>query len=356
MAAHQKALLIPSKGAHFTLGTRLIPKPGPGQVLVKIESAAVNPVDWYIEQFGFFIDGYPFVAGSDAAGTVEELGEGAAASGLQKGDRVLFQSLFSADRGTFQQYVLADATRAAKIPKNLSFDEASTVPLCLATAALGLYGPIGTRGGAALTPPWAPGGLGKYKNQPALVVGGSGSVGQFAIQLLKLSGFSPIIATASARNCDYVKAAGATHVIDYHTTPYAFLPDAVKAITSAPVPIAYDAISSEDSQKAAWALLAPRGSLVITVVPSAAVGKPGEEAEDGKRVAHVFGNVNAPENAAFGDALYAVLTGLLERGDIKPNKVELLEGGLAGLAKGTERAGKGEVSAVKLVVHPQETC
>ncbi|TFY66453.1 hypothetical protein EVG20_g4638 [Dentipellis fragilis] len=353
MAAQQKALLLLSKGAPFTLGTRAIPKPGPGQVLVKIESAAVNPVDYYVEQAGFFVDAYPFVAGSDAAGTVDVLGEGV--TGLQKGDRVLFQSVFTADRGTFQQYALADATRAAKLPKSLSFDEASTVPLGLATAALGIYGPIGPRGGAALTSPWAPGGLGKYKDQPALVVGGSSSVGQFAIQLLKLSGFNSIISTASAKNVDYVKAAGATHVIDYHTTPYPSLPAAVAGITSLPVPLVYDAISSEDSQKAAWAILAPRGNLVVTLQPSAAVGKPGEEGEDGKRVAHVFGNVNAPVNTAFGDGLYAALTGLLESGELKPNKVELLAGGLASLAKGTERVGKREVSAAKLVAHPQET-
>ncbi|KAA1476198.1 GroES-like protein [Dentipellis sp. KUC8613] len=353
MATEQKALILSSKGAPFTVGPRPIPKPGPGQVVVKVEAAAVNPVDYYIEQAGYFVDGYPFVAGSDAAGTVYELGEGVTI--LQKGDRVLFQSLFTADRGTFQQYVLADATRAAKVPSNLSFDEAATVPLGLATAALGLYAPIGARGGAALTPPWTAGGLGKYKDQPALVVGGSSSVGQFAIQLLKLSGFSPIISTASAKNTDYVKSAGATHVIDYHTTPYASLPAAVKDITSAPVPIVYDAISSEDSQKAAWALLAPRGSLVVTLQPSAAVGKPGEEAEEGRRVAHVFGNVNAPVNTAFGDVLYAALTGLLESGGLKPNKVELLQGGLAGLAKGVERVGKREVSGEKLVARPQET-
>ncbi|KAA1477140.1 GroES-like protein [Dentipellis sp. KUC8613] len=349
--SQQKALLIPSKGTPFTLGTRAVPNPGPGQVLIKIESAAINPCDYYIEQYGILLDGYPGIAGNDGAGTVEALGEGVTT--LQKGDRVLFQCWYTIDRGTFQQYALADAPRVAKIPKNISFDEASTIPSCVITAAIGLYAPVGARGGAALTPPWAPGGLGKYKAQPALVIGGSSSVGQFALQCLKLSGFSPIITTASAKNTEYVKAAGATHIIDYHTTPYSALSTAVAGITTQPVPVIYDAISSEDSQKASWALLAPHGKLVVTLQP--VVGKPGEEAEDGKRLVHVFGNVNDPDNVQFGNELFSALTGLLESGAIKPNKVELVEGGLAGLPKAVERVGKRDVSAVKLVARPQQT-
>ncbi|TFY66456.1 hypothetical protein EVG20_g4637 [Dentipellis fragilis] len=330
MAPLQRALLLPSRGAPFTLGTRPIPKPDPGQVLVKIESTALNPLDHYMQQFGVLFDSFPGVAGSDAAGTVEELGKGV--TSLQKGDRVVFQSLFTADRGTFQQYALADATRTAKLPKNISFDDASTLPLGLASAAVGLYASFSARGGAGLTPRGPQADWESTRTSPRSSSAGPAPSGN---SLLKLSGFDPIISTASAKNFDYVKAAGATHVIDYHTTPYSSLASAVKRITRKPVPLVYDAISTEDSQEAAWALLAPGGNLVLTL--QSYVGRLGQVLEDGKRVMHVFGNVNVPMHAAFGDELYAAIPGLLENGGLKPNKVELLKGGLAGVAEGAER-------------------
>ncbi|TFY66367.1 hypothetical protein EVG20_g4723 [Dentipellis fragilis] len=373
----QKALLVVSKGANFVLATRPVPKPGPRQVLIKVESVALNPLDWAVTTRGLLMKSFPSVGGSDGAGTIEGLGEGA--TGVQKGDRVLFQCLdYTSDRGAFQQYAIADAHRISKIPSNLSFDEAATVPLGLATAAVGLYAPKAPMGGAALTPPWVEGGKDKYKDQPALVTGGSSSVGQFgevtcslmshkapthiqslnspAIQLLKLSGFNPIISTSSARNFDYVRVAGATHVIDYHTTPYASLRAAVEKITSAPIPVIYDAISSEDSQRACWDILAPNGAIVVTTgMRQPVVGKPGEDAEDGKHLARVYGSVDIVKDVEFGNQLHASLTGLLESGALKPNKVEILSNGLAGVLDGVARFGRGEVSGVKLVAHVDAT-
>ncbi|TFY84007.1 hypothetical protein EWM64_g14 [Hericium alpestre] len=349
-SASQKALLIPSKGANFEIGTRAIPKPGHGQVLVKVHAAALNPVDKYIQKAGVFVDEFPAVAGNDGAGTIEELGEGV--TGVQKGDRVLLQGLWVPDRGTFQQYVLGDAVRVAKIPSKYSFDEAATVPLTFATAAIGLYGKKGAaRGGAGLARPWTASGRDKYKGNAALIVGGSSSVGRYAIQLAKLSGFGPIITTASSRNAEYAKSAGATHVIDYHTTSYADLPAAVAKIAPS-VPLVYDAIASPEAQEASWKILAPKGSLITTLEPS--VGKLGEEAEDGKTVHFVFGSSNSPENYYISNDFYDHLTSLLDTGAIKPNRFEKLPGGLAAIPAGVERLGQGKVSGVKLVANPQE--
>lgn len=74
-----------------------------------------------------------------------------------------------------------------KIPPNLTYEQAATIPLCYATAAIGLYKPKASLvlpngfdvGGAGLTPPWAEGGIGKYKGNAAVVFRGSSSVGQF---------------------------------------------------------------------------------------------------------------------------------------------------------------------------------
>ncbi|KZV65095.1 GroES-like protein [Peniophora sp. CONT] len=355
----QKALILHSKDAgKFELGTRPIPSPGPGEVLIKVYSAALNPVDEYIQSIGYIVEhyGFPAVPGSDGAGTIEAIGEGV--TGFEKGDRVLFPCWWIADRGTLQQYALSDAARTAKIPSNISFDEASTVPLGLGTAAMGLYGDIkegfeGLGGGIGLVAPWTDAGKGKYTGKPILILGGSTSVGQYATQLAKLSGFSPIIVTASQRNAEYCKAAGATHVIDYRETPYSQLPEAVAKITTQPIEVVYDSVTREDSVPAGLRALASGGSLVVVLPQNAA--KPGSRDADNKLVVFCYGNVNAETNQALGAILYSKLTALLEDGSIKPNAVEVLPGGLAGAFDGLKRLASWSVSASKLVVHPQDT-
>jgi NADPH:quinone reductase-like Zn-dependent oxidoreductase len=140
-----------------------------------------------------------------------------------------------------------------------------------------------------------------------------------AIQLLAASGFSPIITTASKHNEAYCKAAGATHVIDYRDVPYSDLPAAVRKITSEPVSYIYDAISTPDSQKACWEILAANGRLTVVLYP--VVGKAWEVGEDGKGLAFVFGSANGSANFEFGKKMFAGLSRLLESGEIKVGPV-----------------------------------
>lgn len=82
----QKALICSATGEPFEIKERPVPKPGHGQVLVKIIATALNPVDELIRAKGIVVSTYPAVCGSDAAGTVEALGEGV--DTLRIGDRV----------------------------------------------------------------------------------------------------------------------------------------------------------------------------------------------------------------------------------------------------------------------------
>ena len=82
----QKALYLTSKQGPFEVSAAPIPKPGPGEVLYKVQAAALNPVDWKIAAFGFLVEKFPAVLGGDGAGIVEEVGEGV--TNLKKGDRV----------------------------------------------------------------------------------------------------------------------------------------------------------------------------------------------------------------------------------------------------------------------------
>jgi NADPH:quinone reductase-like Zn-dependent oxidoreductase len=131
MATQQKALLVPAKFADFVVGSKSIPKSGPGELLVKIRSTSLNPIDWKIHKRGFFVEEFPAVLGSDLAGDVEEVGEGVTT--FVKGDRVcvafyLLQQLrinntecsfaqgqYKPDWATFQQYTKTNAATTSKV-------------------------------------------------------------------------------------------------------------------------------------------------------------------------------------------------------------------------------------------------
>lgn len=88
----QKALLLTKKQGSFELGTRPVPQPGKGQILVKVKSAALNPAELWIQKFGIVIQDaqYPVVLGLDFAGDVVEVGEGV--DGFKPGDRMYVES------------------------------------------------------------------------------------------------------------------------------------------------------------------------------------------------------------------------------------------------------------------------
>lgn len=86
MTSEQKVLFLESKQGQWAVRTSSRYTPGSGEVLVKVAATALNPVDWKIQAFGAIIEQFPAILGSDASGTIEELGEGV--TGFAKGDRV----------------------------------------------------------------------------------------------------------------------------------------------------------------------------------------------------------------------------------------------------------------------------
>ncbi|KAG6842957.1 hypothetical protein H0H87_008972 [Tephrocybe sp. NHM501043] len=249
------------------------------------------------------------------------------------------------DSAGFQQYALSNAVDTGKISENVSFDEAATLPVGIATALVGYYSP--QPHGAGLVAPFDPSTQGKYTGKPLLILGGATSVGQFAIQLGKLSGFSPIITTASIKHEVYLKSLGATHVLDRRLST-ASLDAEIRKITSSPIGIVYDTVSLHDTQATGYSILADGGSLILTLDPKV-------DAVEGKNIVHVYGSLAKPFSKELGAKFHSVLPQLLKTGELKPNKVEVLPGGLAGIVDGLERLENDQVSGVKLVVRPQET-
>jgi len=159
----------------------------------------------------------------------------------------------------------------------LSFDRASTIPLALATAAIGLTHlytdnirldkaadlPGGQPGFSYESSDtkafWENGAEGSQNRQPLLVFGGASAVGQFVIQIASFLGFSPIITTTSSHNTNLLKGFGAMHVVDR----YGDVVSSIKEIMqSTPLTMIYDAVHVPITQ-AEIDLLSPGGKLLI---------------------------------------------------------------------------------------------
>ncbi|KAG6372052.1 chaperonin 10-like protein [Boletus reticuloceps] len=210
-------------------------------------------MDVNIQKSGFFeIKGYPVILGEEGAGVVLKVSDGV--RNLARGDNVfvpsicltrgvryacaehvhlrrLFQATFGNKYGSFQEHCLVLAEIAAKIPPNLSYEEAASILIAFAPFAVATYAQRPQ--GIGLTPPFEEGGRDKYAGRPIVIFGGAASVGQQAIQLAKLSGFSPIITTASLHNEDLLLSLGATHILD-RKLPNAALIKRVRELVVAP--------------------------------------------------------------------------------------------------------------------------
>jgi NADPH:quinone reductase-like Zn-dependent oxidoreductase len=174
-----------------------LPEPGPGEVLIRVAAAGVNPADWALRggRLRPFVRlELPFVSGSDVAGVVEEAGEGV--TKFVPGEAVYAMTLTTTG-GAYAEYVTVAADSVAHVPSGLSLGEAAAVPLAALTALQAL------RDKAELA-------TGKH----VLINGASGGVGTFAVQISKAMG-ARVTATCSGRNVELVSGLGADKIIDY---------------------------------------------------------------------------------------------------------------------------------------------
>jgi len=175
------------------------PEPGPGQVLVKVAAAAVNPIDTYIRSGAVALPiEFPYIVGCDLAGTVASTGAGA--SRFTTGDRVWGsnQSLFGR-QGTFAEYVAVDEEWLYPTPDSMSDKTAAAGALVGITAHLGLFLHAGLQSG-----------------ETVFVNGGTGGVGTAVIQLAKSVGASVIATVGSAEKQVLCEQLGADLVVNYH--------------------------------------------------------------------------------------------------------------------------------------------
>jgi NADPH:quinone reductase-like Zn-dependent oxidoreductase len=176
------------------------PTPGPGEVLVRVAASGVGPWDGWIRSHTTAVKvPLPLTLGSDLSGFIEEIGPDV--SEFKKGDEVY--GVTNADFiGANAEYAIASAAMMAPKPRSLDHVRAASVPVVAVTAWQMLFEYGKARAG-----------------QTALVHGGAGNVGAYAVQLASLSNLN-VFATASALDASYVRSLGATRVIDYKTTRF----------------------------------------------------------------------------------------------------------------------------------------
>ncbi len=179
------------------------PEPLPTEVLVRVVSAGINPVDAKTRAGGGMagvLGEPPFVLGWDVSGVVEEVGFGVHT--LQPGDEVYGMPWFPRQAGGFSEYVTAPSRHFARKPTTVDHDAAAAVPLAALTAWQSLHDAVHVAAG-----------------QRVLIHAAAGGVGHFAVQLAKAAG-AYVTGTASAAKHDWLRKIGVDEVIDYRSTRF----------------------------------------------------------------------------------------------------------------------------------------
>ncbi len=197
--------MINALGGPETLELADVPAPVrvSSEILVKVVSAGINPVDAKTRSgkgAAAAIEQFPVILGNDFSGVVVE----SAYEGhpLKPGDPVYGMTLVPRFGGTYAEYITVPATAVARKPPALSHVEAAAVPL----AALTAWGAVVEVAKA-------------HEGQRMLIHAGSGGVGHFAVQFASFFG-AHVIATGSTRNLGWLRELGASEVVDYTTTRF----------------------------------------------------------------------------------------------------------------------------------------
>lgn len=347
-----KAGVVPEPGAQHSIAERSLPPLSAGEVAIKITATAINPVDWKIRDYKVFIKDYPAVLGSDAAGTIAAVGPDV--TGFAEGDRVFFQGIIgNYDASTFQQYCKMPAALVGKTPAAVSDDQAAGVSLASVAVLTAFYD---RQTGHGLAAPWEAGGERAGAGKAAVVLGGSSSVGQYAVQLAKLSGFGRVVTSSSARHAGFLRSLGADVVLDRATQNTA--EDFRAAVGDLPLEFVFDAISEKDTQALGVEVLAAtktEGSHVITVQGVNAEAKAlGGKKEPKVDVKQILGLGSRPDLRYLSEPLMKHLggeDGYMAKGRFVPNRPLVVSGGLGALEDALAKNKKG-VSGEKVVIRP----
>jgi NADPH:quinone reductase-like Zn-dependent oxidoreductase len=283
MSSTMRAVSHQGDGINVKVEQKPIPEPKSGEILVKVRAigqsacrpadvrrssdATADPTDYKHAQL-FSKKGARM--GCDMAGEVAKLGPDVPAGALKEGDRVsgFVRGGMSETTGVFAEYATLPYDNVWQLPGNITFEEAATTPIPLSTAVQGLY--LRLRLPEKLTEgekPWL------------LVWSASSAVGQYVVQLARLTGLR-VVATASKARWEHIKSLGADEVIDYkvRTVFSTMVSDAdlrlqdedaveqIRKITGGKLQYAFDCVSNDTSTAACQRAIRDAGGKVVVVL------------------------------------------------------------------------------------------
>jgi NADPH:quinone reductase-like Zn-dependent oxidoreductase len=199
-------------GSPDVLHVVTLPQPvaGPGEIVVRVHAAGVNPTDWkHRAGLPWMTEPVP-VLGWDVAGVVEQVGSGVTL--YEPGDEVFGMLPYPRGGGAYAEYAKAPTRSFARTPANLDHVQAAALPLAALTAHQSLVDTADVRPGRRV-----------------LIHAAAGGVGHLAVQIAKARG-AHVIGTASAAKHDLLRELGADELIDYRTTDFAEALDDVDVV------------------------------------------------------------------------------------------------------------------------------
>jgi NADPH2:quinone reductase len=213
-----------------------IPEPGPGQVLIRVEAVGVNFIEIYFRK-GVYKASLPMIPGSEAAGTVEKLGQGA--TGFAEGDAVASVGVL----GSYAEYALVPASQLVKTPAGMSPEKAAAAMLQGMTAHYLTHSTFPLKAG-----------------DTALVHAGAGGVGLLLIQMAARLGARAIATVSTEAKAELAREAGAAEVVLYTERDFE---TEVKRLTGGKgVDVVYDSVGRTTFEKS-LNCLRPRGLLAL---------------------------------------------------------------------------------------------
>ncbi|MGN0119478.1 MAG: NADP-dependent oxidoreductase [Streptomyces albidoflavus] len=231
------------------------PEPGPGEILVAVRAAGVNPTDWKHRAQAGFVDRLPLVLGWDVSGVVEAVGYGVTL--FAPGEEVFGMLPYPHGSGSHAEYVVGPARAFTRKPTVIDHLQAGALPLVSLTAYQALIDTAGIGPG-----------------QRVLIHAAAGGVGHVAVQIAKAHG-AYVIGTASAPKHDLLRELGADEVVDYRTTDVAEAVDGVDMVL--------DPLGGETRARSVG-LLRPGGTLV-SLLSGGSAEEAAHAAERGVRTA-----------------------------------------------------------------------
>ncbi|KAF2090181.1 GroES-like protein [Saccharata proteae CBS 121410] len=331
----KEALVAP--GPKVQIVDSPIPEPGPDQVVTKVVVSGTNPKDYKLP------DWLKTTAneGDDIAGIVHSVGSNV--TEFKPGDRVAAFHEMMKPHGSYAEYALSWQHTTFHIPKQVSFEEAATLPLAVMTSCIGLYLRLG------LPEPWRP----ATTPIPLVIYGAASAVGSYAVQLAVRSNIHPLICIAGKSQAhveSMIDRSKGDTIVEYRSGNDGVVAGIKNALNGQKLLHAFDAVSEKGSYQNICRVLEPTGKITLVLVDRDFPEIPASVEQSTTMVGCVH-----EEDKDFGQVFFRYIAKALGDGWFRPQPHEVVPGGLDGVQTALDNLKEGKANAVKYVFRISET-